>query len=215
MVGMPVSTIWPPGSDAFLRDVIFPATLKGGWFGGAKLRRKDGSSFDAYMTVFVSKDEDGKPLGTVALARDITEQKQAEAERERLQQEVIDAQRAALRELSSPIIPVIEGIIILPLIGSIDTARAREIMRSLLHGITQHRARQVIIDITGVPMVDSGVANHLNKAIQAARLKGANTIITGMSDAVAETVVDLGIDWGDVTTLSSLQTGLSVAIQAT
>lgn len=167
------------------------------------------------MTVFVSKDEDGKPLGTVALARDITEQKQAEAERERLQQEVIDAQRAALRELSSPIIPVIEGIIILPLIGSIDTARAREIMRSLLHGITQHRARQVIIDITGVPMVDSGVANHLNKAIQAARLKGANTIITGMSDAVAETVVDLGIDWGDVTTLSSLQTGLSVAIQAT
>lgn len=68
------------------------------------------------------------------------------------------------------------------------------------------------MDITGVPLVDSGVANHLNKTIQAARLKGARTIITGVSDAVAETVVDLGIDWGDVETLADLRTGLLVAL---
>ena len=70
----------------------------------------------------------------------------------------------------------------------------------------------VILDVTGVPIVDSGVANHLNKTIQAMRLKGARTIITGISDAVAETIVDLGIDWSGTETLSNLQTGLRAAL---
>jgi rsbT co-antagonist protein RsbR len=70
----------------------------------------------------------------------------------------------------------------------------------------------VILDITGVPVVDSGVADHLNKTIQAARLKGARTIVTGVSDAVAETIVDLGIDWSGVETLADLQTGLTAAL---
>jgi rsbT co-antagonist protein RsbR len=100
----------------------------------------------------------------------------------------------------------------MPLIGSIDTLRARDITRALLAGIREHRAQVVILDITGVPIVDTGVANHMNKTIQAARLKGAWAIVTGMSDAVAETIVDLGIDWGGVETLSDLQTGLRVAL---
>jgi sigma-B regulation protein RsbU (phosphoserine phosphatase) len=137
------------------------------------------------------------------------------AERERLQQEVIETQKRALQELSAPIIPVMEGIIVMPLIGSIDTMRARDITRGLLAGIRQHRAKVAILDITGVPIVDSGVANHLNKTIQAARLKGTHTIVTGISDAVAETIVDLGIDWSDIETLSDLQTGLRAALAET
>jgi rsbT co-antagonist protein RsbR len=82
----------------------------------------------------------------------------------------------------------------------------------LLAGIRRYRAKIVILDITGVPIVDSGVADHLNKTIQAARLKGASTIVTGISDAVAETIVDLGIDWGEVETLGDLRTGLIVAL---
>jgi rsbT co-antagonist protein RsbR len=70
----------------------------------------------------------------------------------------------------------------------------------------------VILDVTGVPIVDSGVANHLNKTIQAARLKGAQTIVTGIADAVAEAIVDLGIDWSGIETLADLQTGLRVAL---
>jgi rsbT co-antagonist protein RsbR len=105
-----------------------------------------------------------------------------------------------------------DRIIVVPLIGSIDTMRARDIMRTLLTGIRENRAKVVILDITGVPLVDSGVANHLNKTIQAARLKGARTIVTGVSDAVAETIVDLGIDWGDIETLADLRTGLIVAL---
>ena len=78
----------------------------------------------------------------------------------------------------------------------------------------KHRAKVVILDITGVPIVDSGVADHLNRTIQAARLKGARTMITGISDAVAETIVDLGIDWQSITTLGDLQSGLIVALKS-
>jgi anti-anti-sigma regulatory factor len=135
-------------------------------------------------------------------------------ERERLQQEIIEAQKRAIQELSTPIIPVMDRIIVMPLIGSIDSLRARDIMRTLLAGIRKHRAKVVILDITGVPIVDSGVANHLNKTIQAARLKGARTIVTGISDAVAETIVDLGIDWSEIETLADLRTGLIVALNS-
>ncbi len=134
------------------------------------------------------------------------------AERDRLQQEVIEAQRRALAELSTPIIPVLEGVIVMPLIGSVDTLRARDITRALLAGIREHRAKVVILDITGVPLVDSGVAAYLNRTIQAARLKGARTIVTGISEAVAETIVDLGIDWSGIETLSDLQTGLRAVL---
>jgi rsbT co-antagonist protein RsbR len=131
-----------------------------------------------------------------------------------LQQEVIEAQKQALQELSTPIIPIMDRIIVMPLVGSVDTMRARDIMRRLLAGIREHRAKVVILDITGVPIVDSGVADHLNKTVQAARLKGARTIVTGISDAVAETIVDLGIDWSGIETLSDLQTGLVVALNS-
>lgn len=146
---------------------------------------------------------------------DVGERKRAEEERAYLQQQVIEAQKQAIRDLSSPVIPVLEAIIVMPLIGSIDTSRARDITRALLAGITEHRARVAIIDITGVPIVDSGVADHLNKTIQAARLKGTHTIVTGISGPVAETIVDLGIDWSGVETVRDLQTGLISALKKT
>ncbi|MBN1994768.1 MAG: STAS domain-containing protein [Anaerolineae bacterium] len=136
-------------------------------------------------------------------------------QREQLEQASlqITAQQDVIRELSTPVIPVAEGIIVLPLIGSVDSLHARDITRSLLTGITQHRAKLVILDVTGMPLVDTGIVNHLNKTIQAAQLKGAQTIVTGVSDAVAEAIVDLGIDWSNVVTLNDLQTGLGVALK--
>ncbi|MBN1218897.1 MAG: STAS domain-containing protein [Anaerolineae bacterium] len=142
------------------------------------------------------------------------ERTQLLAEQATLQQQIIEAQQHALKELSTPIIPVMDNVIVMPLIGSIDSLRARDITRTLLTGITQHRAKVVILDVTGVSLMDTGIVNHLNKTIQAARLKGAQTIVTGMSDAVAEAIVDLGIDWSGVTTLSDLQTGLLAALDS-
>ncbi|MDF2693383.1 MAG: RsbR, positive regulator of sigma-B [Labilithrix sp.] len=148
------------------------------------------------------------------LREEIKQRELSQAERDRLQQQIIEAQKRAIAELSTPIIPVMEGILVMPLVGSIDSLRAKEIMRSVLTGIGQHRAKVVILDITGVPLVDSGVAGHLNKTIQAARLKGARTIVSGISDAVAETIVDLGIDWSGIVTLSDLHTSLLAALDS-
>ncbi|MBN1994769.1 MAG: PAS domain S-box protein [Anaerolineae bacterium] len=143
---------------------------------------------------------------------DITTRKKAEAKHEHLQQEIIKAQQQAIAELATPVIPIMDRIIVMPLMGNIDSLRARDITRNLLAGIRQHRAKVVILDVTGVGLMDTGIVNHLNKTIQAARLKGAQTIVTGLSDAVAEAIVDLGIDWSGVETLSDLQTGLMMAL---
>ncbi|MCP4543814.1 MAG: substrate-binding domain-containing protein [Chloroflexi bacterium] len=151
---------------------------------------------------------------TAELHREVAERERVQEESLRLQQQVIEAQKEAIQELSTPVIPIMDRIIVMPLVGSIDSMRARDITRSLLAGIRQQRAKVVILDITGVPLVDSGVANHLNKTIQAARLKGAHTIITGISDAVAETIVDLGIDWSGVETVRDLRTGLITALES-
>ncbi|MCP4543808.1 MAG: GAF domain-containing protein [Chloroflexi bacterium] len=140
------------------------------------------------------------------------ELRQSLQEQEQLQQQVIDAQKQTLKELSTPIIPIMEHIIVMPLIGSIDTMRARDVTRSLLAGVRKHQAKVVILDITGVPIVDSGVAGYLNRTIQAARLKGAHTIVTGISEAVAETIVELGIDWTGIETLPDLRMGLRAAL---
>jgi len=134
-------------------------------------------------------------------------------EREQLHQQVLDSQQQLIHELSTPVIPIMEGVIVMPLVGSIDTMRARDVTRSLLAGISENQAKVVIVDITGVAVVDTGVVNYLNKTIQAARLKGARVIVTGISDAVAETIVELGIDWSNIETLRDLQTGLLAALQ--
>jgi anti-anti-sigma regulatory factor len=145
---------------------------------------------------------------------DTTARLQTMIEQQRQQGAVIQAQQETIQELSTPIIPVMDNIIVAPIVGVIDTARARDITRRLLAVIGEHNAHVVIIDITGVALIDTGVANYLHKTIQAARLKGARVIITGISEAVAETIVDLGIDWSHVETLSDLQMGLSAALRS-
>ncbi len=224
MIGLTIADVVVDEESKHLEEII-PTVLSGGWHGELYMKRKDGSHFPADVTIFSITDEEERSVAIAGITRDITARKQAEAERQRtqaenlrLQQEVIEAQQLTLQELSTPIIPVMEtpqgGIIVIPLIGNIDSNRARDITRALLAGIQHHRAKVVILDITGVPVVDSGVANHLNKTIRAARLKGARAIITGISDAVAETIVDLGIDWSNIDTLNDLQTGLLVAMNS-
>jgi rsbT co-antagonist protein RsbR len=132
--------------------------------------------------------------------------------------QTIQAQQQTIQDISTPVIPVLNtsqgGIIVMPIVGGVDSVRARDITRSLLAGISKHKARIVILDVTGVSLMDTGIVIHLNKTIQAAQLKGAQTIITGISDVVAESIVDLGIDWSGVTTLSDLQNGLMVVLNS-
>jgi anti-anti-sigma factor len=200
--------------DSTQREEMLRLIQEEGHIAGFEMavRRKDGKIAQLAATVQLVMDKAGRPEFLEGTIEDITGRKQLEAEREQLQQEIIEAHEQALRALATPIIPVVDRIIVMPLIGNIDTLRAKDITRALLAGIQEHRAKVVILDITGVPLVDSSVADYLNKTIQAARLKGADTIVTGVSDAVAETIVDLGIDWSGIETLADLQTGLRAAL---
>jgi ligand-binding sensor protein/anti-anti-sigma regulatory factor len=128
-------------------------------------------------------------------------------------EEQAEAMTTLARELSSPVVPVFEGILVLPLIGSIDTRRAQQIMASLLEGIVAHQARVVIIDITGVSTVDTWVANHLIQAIQAAGLLGTESLLVGITPEVAQTIIQLGVDLSGVITRSDLQSGVEYALR--
>lgn len=129
-----------------------------------------------------------------------------------VRERTIREQEARIRELSSPIIPLYNGILVLPLVGVIDSYRAGQIMEALLNGISQQQADVVIIDITGVPMVDTNVANYLLMAARAARLLGAQIILVGISAEVAQTIVQIGVELNDVTTRSNLQSGIEYAL---
>jgi rsbT co-antagonist protein RsbR len=128
-------------------------------------------------------------------------------ERER----VIREQADALRELSTPVLPVRERLLILPIIGVLDTGRARQLTEQLLSGIRTHRAKVVVIDVTGVPEVDVTVANHLVNTVDASRLMGARVIITGISPKIAQTLVTIGVDLTKMNTIGDLQGGLEEA----
>ena len=128
-------------------------------------------------------------------------------ERER----VIREQQEAIRELSTPVLQVRDRLLILPIIGMLDSPRARQLTEQLLGAIQANRARVVVIDITGVAAIDRAVANHLVQTVEAARLMGASTIITGLSSKIAQTLVDLGVDLAMMKTVGDLQGGLEEA----
>lgn len=127
----------------------------------------------------------------------------------------VSLQRVALQELSAPLIPVMRNITIMPLIGTIDTERAKLIMENLLQGVIKHNAEVVLIDITGVPVVDTMVAHHLIQAAEAVRLIGSNCILVGIRPEIAQTIVNLGIDLTRFPTRSSLRKGFETALEMT
>jgi rsbT co-antagonist protein RsbR len=124
---------------------------------------------------------------------------------------VIKQQQEAIKELSTPVLPLRSGLLLLPVIGVIDSARARQLTEQLLDGIRAHRAKAVVIDLTGVPAVDSAVANHLLQTVRAAKLLGANAVVTGISTENAQTLTRIGVDLTGLITTSDLQSGIDEA----
>ncbi|WP_066187449.1 MULTISPECIES: RsbT co-antagonist protein RsbRA [Gracilibacillus] len=127
----------------------------------------------------------------------------------------VSLQRLALRELSAPLIPVMDNITVMPLVGTIDTERAKSIMENLLEGVMKHHAEVVLIDITGVPVVDTMVAHHIIQAAEAVRLIGSKCILVGIRPEIAQTIVNLGIDLTKFPTKSTLRKGFATALKET
>lgn len=126
---------------------------------------------------------------------------------------IIQQQAAAIAQLSTPIMEIWQDVLLLPIVGTVDTHRSVTVKRTLLQMIGRTRAKCVILDITGVELVDSGTANHLLKVVRASGLMGAHCVLTGLSDSVAETLVDLGVDLSEVATLGSLRDGLRYCLK--
>jgi rsbT co-antagonist protein RsbR len=187
---------------------------EGAWQGFIPCRRKDGSTVATAQSLFVIRDQQENVQTVAVIARDITEQQRIEQEREALQQRVIEAQRETLRELSTPLIPISERVVIMPLIGSIDSQRSQMVMEALLEGVAQHQAALVILDITGVQVVDTQVAQTFIQAAQAVRLLGAQVMLTGIQPQIAQTLVQLGVDLSGIITRGSLQAGIADALQS-
>jgi rsbT co-antagonist protein RsbR len=149
------------------------------------------------------------------LVENVTDRKRAdEVMRQSMAlEEALQAQSAIMAELSTPLIPISDDVVVMPLIGAVDSRRAQQVMETLLVGIAERGAETAILDITGVPVVDTQVANGLIQAAQAVRLLGAQVILTGIRAEVAQTLVGLGADLSEIVTLANLQSGIAHATQ--
>lgn len=181
----------------------------------------DAQRIEIYRVVQSTDEAAGESIGMLRVAEDLMHHsartivdtyhhdvierlKESSAAQERL--------RAAIQELSTPIIPVYNGVLVVPLIGRVDSARAQSLTEALLEAIAREQAEMVLLDITGVAVVDTSVANHLMQTARAAGLLGSQVVLVGISAEVAQTLVQLGLDLGQLVTLSNLQNGLEYAL---
>jgi len=169
-----------------------------------EIRRQDGKGVPVLYNASVYRDEQGEVIGVFAAARDITEMKRAE---ERIRQ-----QSREIMELSTPVMQVWQGVVAVPLIGSLDSQRTQQFMERLLERIVETNSPVALVDIMGVPTIDTQTAQHLIETITAVRLLGAQVVLTGVRPAIAQTLVHLGVDLSGTITRSSLAAGLVVAL---
>ena len=167
--------------------------------------RKDGTRYWANIVLSPIRDDHHNVAGYVKVARDLTER--------RKQDQLVQQQRDEILELSTPVIQVWDKVLILPLIGTLNSARAARLTESLLQRIAADQAEVVILDISGVPGIDSGVAQHLLETAEAARLMGTASILSGVRPDTAQSMVHLGIELGDLHSRASLKDALQLALQ--
>ena len=170
-----------------------------------RFRHGDGEWRWVYDEVVLVKDRDGQDVEYVGAWQDVTERKEAER--------LIQEQSAALAQFSTPLVPITDDVLVMPLIGSLDTRRAEQVIHTLLEGVGKTQARTAILDITGVALVDTQVADALLRAAKAVSLLGAQVVITGIRSEVAQTLVQLGANMGDVVTRATLQAGVAYAMR--
>lgn len=167
--------------------------------------RKDGSRFWANVVVNAIRDKDNVLIGFAQVTRDMTERRRHE--------EALARQAREILEISTPVVQVWDGILLVPLIGTLDSQRTQQVMEKLLTAIADSNSPVALIDITGVPTIDTQTARHLVETVTAVRLLGAEVLLTGVRPAIAQTLVHLGIELSGVITRSSLANGLKQALE--
>jgi PAS domain S-box-containing protein len=167
--------------------------------------RKDGTRFWANVVITALRDKSGKLRGFGKVTRDLTERRLAEEKIKKQAQEIFEM--AAV-----PVVQVWEGVLLVPLIGTLDSQRTQQLMERLLQRVADTGSSVALLDITGVPTIDTQTAQHLIETVSAVRLLGAEVVLTGVRPSIAQALVHLGIDLSNVTTRSSLAGGLRMAL---
>jgi rsbT co-antagonist protein RsbR len=175
-------------------------------------RLKNGSDARVSFSASVLRGARGEAQGLVCVARDLTEKKSLEEERWRLG-EAVQRQAIILEELSTPLIPINDEILVMPLIGTVDERRANQMVDTLLQGVVTRRTQVAIIDITGIRTVEDQAVDGILKAVQAVRLVGAEVVLTGVRPEVARLLVAQGYDLSRIKTFGSLQNGIVSAMK--
>lgn len=180
--------------------------------------RTNGAALWTLESHIPRRDQHGEVVGLLSVLIDVTDHKEAEASLRKTEAEL----RAALAQkeqmlttiiaMSAPVLPIYQGILVLPLMGHIDADRSSRVVEALLRSVERHAAAYVIVDLTGVPLVDATIAEHLVRAAKAIGLLGARCILVGMSPDIARTLAHLGIDLNEIMTLSDLQAGMRYAL---
>ena len=207
-----IRMIHPDDRDRVLADIRQGMTAEGSsttfrWI------TKDNRTIWVDNYARVVRAETGEVLGVRGVTMDVTARTRAEEEQARLQEEVIQVQARMLAELSTPLIPINEEVLVMPLIGSLDQARSDNVIQTLLAGITRSRARVAILDITGVPGLDTRSADAILRAAKAVRLLGARVVLTVIRPEVAQTLVTLGADLSGIVTRGTLEDGIAFAMR--
>jgi len=166
-------------------------------------------------TKFPLLNATGQPYAVAAFAIDVTVVKKAAKEQADFQQRVIEAQKATLQELAAPLLPLMDKVLAMPLLGDFDAQRAQAILATLLPGGVQHRAKVVILDVTGVRQIEPQVAQTLLQITQAVRLLGSQVVLTGISPTLAQILVQLGADLSGIVTQNTLQSGVEAVMKRT
>lgn len=207
IVGKHFSCFYPPEAiERHVPEEELKAAAKLGRFEDEGFRvGKDGHAFWANVVISSLRDKGGKLRGFAKVTRDLTERRQAE---ERIQQ-----QSKEIMELSTPVMQVWQGVVVAPLIGSLDSQRTQQFMERLLDRIVETNSPVALVDIMGVPTIDTQTAQHLIETVSAVRLLGAQVVLTGVRPAIAQTLVHLGINLSGIITRSSLAAGLLVAFE--
>ncbi|HRI64959.1 MAG TPA: PAS domain S-box protein [Polyangium sp.] len=163
------------------------------------------------INIGVVRDDQGAVEFFVTTFNDITHRRQAERDRVAAQEAIIEGQREVLRQISTPLMPIADGIIAMPLVGPVDRDRAQQMLSALMDGVTSHAAHTVIIDIAGVPNVDTEVAELLAQATQVVKLLGAEALFAGIRPDVARNILALGVDLTSFQSAGSFQSAIALA----
>jgi PAS domain S-box-containing protein len=203
-----IRDVHPDWAVRLIESEGIPAALEHGiWTAETGLLARDGREIDVSQVLLLHRDDNGEPEYLSTIARDITERKEAD---ERLR-----AQQLALLELSAPVVKIWDRVLLVPLVGSLDSSRSQMLTEQLLSAIEEHEAAVAIIDVSGIAVVDSMVAKHLLSTVAAARLMGAECIVTGIRSRIAQTMVQIGVELQDIITRNTLAEGLKAALRIT